>query len=80
MEQLYADVEYSWGTSLHDGDLEEFLRIKPPERRYGGVLHEQASLMEDMGNYFKKWREWRNGDLGSKSSIKGAKEDQAKDN
>ena len=30
MEQLCADVEYSWGTSLHDGDVEEFLRIKPP--------------------------------------------------
>ena len=24
----YGDVEYSWGTSLHDGDVEEFLRIK----------------------------------------------------
>ena len=37
--------------------------------------------MEDMGSYFRKWREWRNGNLGNKSSmsIKGAKENQAKD-
>ena len=37
--------------------------------------------MEDMGSYFRKWREWRNGDLGNKSStpIKGVEEDQAKD-
>ena len=25
--------------------------------------------MEDMDSYFKKWREWRNKDLGSKFSI-----------
>ena len=33
--------------------------------------------MEDMDN-FRKWREWRNEDLGSKSStsIKGAKNDE----
>ena len=28
--QLYVDVKYFWGTSLHDGDVEEFLRIKTP--------------------------------------------------
>ena len=35
--------------------------------------------MEDMSSYFKKWREWRNGDLGSKSctSIKGVENDEA---
>ena len=38
--------------------------------------------MEDMGSYFKKWREWRNTYLGSKSStsINGAENDEAKDN
>ena len=38
--------------------------------------------MEDMDSYFKKWRKWRNGDFGSKSStfIKGAEEDQVNDN
>ena len=56
VEQLYADVEYSWGTSLHDGDVEEFLRIKTTQWRHGGVLEEQASLMQDMGSYFRKWR------------------------
>ena len=25
--------------------------------------------MEDMSIYFKKWREWRNEDLGNKSST-----------
>ena len=30
MGQLCADVKYSWGTSLHDEDMEEFLRIKTP--------------------------------------------------
>ena len=29
--QLCADVEYSWETSLHDEDVEEFLRIKTPQ-------------------------------------------------
>ena len=67
-------MEYTRGTSLHDGDVEEFLRIKTPLWRRGKVLEEQAPLMEDMGNYFIKWGEWRNIDLGSKSytSIKGA--------
>ena len=66
-------MEYSWGTSLHDGDMEESLRIKTPQWRRGGVLEKQASLIEDMDNYFRKWREWRNIDLGSKSFtfIKG---------
>ena len=38
--------------------------------------------MEDMDSYFRKWREWKNGDLGSKSSIsiKRADEDGRKDN
>ena len=67
--QLCADVEYSWGTSLYDGDVEEFLRIKTPQWRHEGVLEEQASLMEVMGSYFGKWREWRNTNLGSKSSM-----------
>ena len=37
--------------------------------------------MEDMSGYFKKWREWRNTDLGIKSftSIRVEK-DEAKDN
>ena len=50
--ELCADVEYSWGTSLHDGDMEEFLRIKTPQWRRG-VLEKQASLMENMGSYSK---------------------------
>ena len=25
--------------------------------------------MEDMDSYFRKYREWRNGDLGNKSSM-----------
>ena len=33
------------------------------------MLEEQVSLMEDMDNYFRKWREWRNLDLGSMSSM-----------
>ena len=38
--------------------------------------------MEDMGSYFRKWREWRNIDLGSKSStsIEGVGKDEAKHN
>ena len=61
--------------------MEKFLRIKTPQWRHGGVLEEQASLMEDMDSYFRKLREWRNGDLGSKSStfIKIAKNDEARD-
>ena len=46
-------MEYSWGTSLYDGDMEEFLRIKTPQWRRGGVLEKQASLMEDVGSYSK---------------------------
>ena len=38
MEQLWADVEYTWGTSLHDGDVENFLRIKTPQWSRGKVL------------------------------------------
>ena len=50
------------------------MRIKTPQWRRERVLEEQASLMEEIDNYFKTWREWRNGDFGSKSStsIKGA--------
>ena len=57
--------------------MEEFLRIKSPQWRHGGVLEEQISLMEDMKNYFRKWREWRNIDWGSKfsTSINGAEKD-----
>ena len=75
-------MEFSWGTSLHDGDVEEFLTIKTPQWRCGGVLEEQASLMEDMRNYFRKWREWRNRDLGNKSStfVKVIEKDEARDN
>ena len=62
-------MEYIWGTSLHDLDVEESLRIKTPQWRRGGVLEEQASLMEDIGGYFKKWREWRNTNLDNKSST-----------
>ena len=49
--------------------MEKLLRIKTPQWRRGGVLEEQVSLMEDMSSYFKKWREWRNGDLDNKSST-----------
>ena len=37
--------------------------------------------MKDMDGYFRKWREWRNTDLGSKSytSIKGVENDEAED-
>ena len=58
--------------------MEEFLRIKTPQWIRGGVLEEQPSLMKDMGSYFIKWREWRNGDLSSKSStsIKRAEKDE----
>ena len=61
--------------------MEEFLKIKTPQWRRGGVLEEQASLIEDMDSYFRKWREWRNIDLGSKSStsIKGADNDEVED-
>ena len=61
--------------------MEEFLGIKTPQWRRGGVHREQASLMEDMGSYFRKWREWRNEDLGCKSStsMKGVEKDEAKD-
>ena len=37
-----------------NGDVKEFLRIKTPQWRHGGVLEEQASLMEVMGSYFRK--------------------------
>ena len=35
--------------------------------------------MEDIGSYFRKWREWRNIDLSSKSSTptKGAEMEQS---
>ena len=71
-------MEYSWGTSLHDGDVEEFLRIKTPQCIRGGVLEERISLMKDMSSYFRKWRDWKNGDLGNKSStsIKGEEKDE----
>ena len=38
--------------------------------------------MDDMGSYFKKWKEWRNTDFGNKSSmsINGAEKDEAEDN
>ena len=48
------------GENLHDGELEEFLRIKTLQWRREGVLEEQTSLMKVMSNYFRKWREWRN--------------------
>ena len=34
--------------------------------------------MKDMGSYIRKWREWRNVDLGSKAStsIKGVENDE----
>ena len=78
----YVLVEYSYGTSLHDGDVEESLKIKTPQWRCRGVLEEQAPLMEDMDSYFKKCKEWINTDLDSKSSmfIKGAGNDETKDN
>ena len=70
-------MKYSLGTSLHDGDVEEFLRMKTPKWRREGVLEEQTFLMEDMSSYFRKWREWRNTYLSNKSftSIKGVEKD-----
>ena len=61
--------------------MEESLRIKNPQWRCEEVLEEHAPLTEDMGSYFRKWREWRNTYLGSKSStsIKEAEKDEAKD-
>ena len=58
--------------------MEEFLKIETPQWRREGVLEEQGSLIEDMSSYFIKWREQRNGDLGSKSSmfIKGEEKDE----
>ena len=35
VEQLCDAMEYSWGTSLHDGDMKEFLKIKTPQWRRG---------------------------------------------
>ena len=60
--------------------MEEFLRIKTTQWRC--VLEEQVSLMEDIGSYFKRLREWRNTDLGSRSStsIKGVEKDESKEN
>ena len=48
VKRLCDDVKYFWRTSLHDGDEEEFLRIKTTQWRHGGVLEERASLMKDM--------------------------------
>ena len=59
-EQLYADVEFFWRTSLYDGGVKESLRIKTTQWRRGGVLEEQAPLIEDMDSYFIKWKEWIN--------------------
>ena len=75
-------MEYSWGISLHDGDVEESMGIKTPQWRGEEVLEKQAFLLEDMGSYFRKWRQWRNTDLGSKfsTSIKGVEKDEATDN
>ena len=77
MEQLWADVGYTWGTSLHNVDMENFLRIKTPQWSSGEVLDKQVPLMTDMDSYFKKWREWKNSDFGSKSSMstKGAEKE-----
>ena len=71
-------VVICWGTSLYDRDVGEFLRIKTPQWRHGGVLKEQTSLMEAMGSYFRKRREWRNTDLDNKSStsIKGIEDNE----
>ena len=70
-------MEYSWETSLHEGDVEDFLRIKTPQWSRGEVLEEQVPLMEDMVSYVKKWR---NSYLSNKSStsIKRAKNDETK--
>ena len=58
-------MKYIWGTSFHDEDVKELLKIKTPQWRYGGVLEERASLIEDMVSYFRKWREWKNGEMES---------------
>ena len=62
--------------------MEESLRIKTPQWRRGGVLEEQSPLMEDMNDYFRKWKGWRNIDLGSNSSTskKSAKKNEARGN
>ena len=39
-EHLCADVEYARETSLHIGDVEEFLRIKTSQWICEGVLEE----------------------------------------
>ena len=81
MEQLWADVEYTWGTSFHNGDVGNFLRIKTLQWSRGEVLEEHVPLIGDMDSYFTKWREWKISDLGKKSStsIKGAEKEEAKD-
>ena len=62
--------------------MEESLRIKTSQWRRGGVLEEQSPLMEDMNDYFRKWKGWRNTNLGSHSSTskKSAEKDEARDN
>ena len=42
------------------------------------MLEEQVPLMRDMNSYSRKWREWRNLDLGNKSltSIKEVEKDE----
>ena len=59
-------MEYDWGTSLHNGDVKNLLRIKTPQWSSGEVLEEQVSLMGDITNYFKKLRD---SDLVNKSSM-----------
>ena len=61
--------------------MEEFLRKKTPQWGRGGVIKEQNYLMEDMINYFRKLRKWKNRNLGNKSStsIKEAEKDEAED-
>ena len=39
-------MEYSWGSSLHDGDVEDFLRIKTSQWSHREVLEEKVPLME----------------------------------
>ena len=43
MRQICVDVEYSWGTSFRNGDVEEFLRIMTPQWRREGIIEEQVS-------------------------------------
>ena len=47
--QLFVDVEYSWGISLHDVDMKEFLRIKTVSPRVLGFDDKKPRLLVTNG-------------------------------